>query len=215
MGYSPWGHKESDTTQQLTHTHTQTHTLEEPDSPGQTYKFLSFRLFIVNLLKCQLNGKSQRAIFCVYYFIFWLSWVFVALPGFLQLLLWGLLSLIAVVSLAVVHGLSCSLACGIFLDHRSNPCLLDCQASPLSHESKPTKHFLNVFPSLSSEGSAQSTSTDPCLLGEYWPSVRSYEDCLPLMMMTLTRTDIQNPGTQLLPGPAVNSSRWSHTHAGV
>ena len=26
MGYSPWGHKESDTTERLTHTHTHTHT---------------------------------------------------------------------------------------------------------------------------------------------------------------------------------------------
>ena len=26
MGYSPWGHKESDMTKQLTHTHTHTHT---------------------------------------------------------------------------------------------------------------------------------------------------------------------------------------------
>ena len=26
VGYSPWGHKESDTTEQLTHTHTYTHT---------------------------------------------------------------------------------------------------------------------------------------------------------------------------------------------
>ena len=25
MGYSPWGRKESDTTEQLTHTHTHTH----------------------------------------------------------------------------------------------------------------------------------------------------------------------------------------------
>ena len=25
MGHSPWGHKESDTTEQLTHTHTHTH----------------------------------------------------------------------------------------------------------------------------------------------------------------------------------------------
>ena len=26
MGHSPWGHKELDTTEQLTHTHTHTHT---------------------------------------------------------------------------------------------------------------------------------------------------------------------------------------------
>ena len=27
MGYSPWGHKGSDTTERLTHTHTHTHVL--------------------------------------------------------------------------------------------------------------------------------------------------------------------------------------------
>ena len=38
-------------------------------------------------------------------------------------------------SVAVAHGLSCSLACGIFLDQGSNLCLLHWQADslPLSH----------------------------------------------------------------------------------
>ena len=84
MGSQRVGHNSATNTQ--THRHTHTHTLEESDFPGQTYKFLSFRLFIVNLLKCQFHGKSQRAVFVVYNFIFRLSWVFVALPGFLQLL---------------------------------------------------------------------------------------------------------------------------------
>ena len=29
MGYSPWDHKESDTTERLAHTHTHTHTREQ------------------------------------------------------------------------------------------------------------------------------------------------------------------------------------------
>ena len=32
VGYSPWGHKESDTTEQLTHTHTHTHTGDKINS---------------------------------------------------------------------------------------------------------------------------------------------------------------------------------------
>ena len=33
VSYSPWGHKESDTTEQLTHTHTHTHTHNVASSP--------------------------------------------------------------------------------------------------------------------------------------------------------------------------------------
>ena len=42
-------------------------------------------------------------------------------------------------SVVVVHGLSCSAACGIFLDQRSNLCLLHWQADslPLSHQRSP------------------------------------------------------------------------------
>ena len=42
-------------------------------------------------------------------------------------------------SAVVAQGLSCSAACGIFLDQGSNPCLLHCQADslPLSHQGSP------------------------------------------------------------------------------
>ena len=42
-------------------------------------------------------------------------------------------------SIVVAHGLSCSTACGIFLDHRSNLCLLHWQVDslPLSHLGSP------------------------------------------------------------------------------
>ena len=45
-------------------------------------------------------------------------------------------------SVAVAHGLSCSVASGLFLDQGSNPCLLHCQADslPLSHQGNPHMH---------------------------------------------------------------------------
>ena len=46
-------------------------------------------------------------------------------------------------SIAVVHGLSCSTACGIFPDQGLNPCLPHLQADslPLSHQRSPEKCF--------------------------------------------------------------------------
>ena len=48
-------------------------------------------------------------------------------------------------SIIAAHGLSCSGACGIFLDQGSNPCLLCWQADsfPLSHQESPK--FLLLF----------------------------------------------------------------------
>ena len=48
MGYSPWGHKESDTTERLsTHTHTHTHT--DPVFPGQFQKLQFLHLFAAGI----------------------------------------------------------------------------------------------------------------------------------------------------------------------
>ena len=49
-------------------------------------------------------------------------------------------------SVVVVHGSSCSTACGIFPDQGSNPCPLHWQADsqPLHHQGSPQK-FLNVI----------------------------------------------------------------------
>ena len=46
-------------------------------------------------------------------------------------------------SIAVVHGLSCSTACGIFPDQGLNPCLphLQVDSLPLSHQRSPEKCF--------------------------------------------------------------------------
>ena len=51
----------------------------------------------------------------------------------------GLQQLQQASSVAVVHGLSCSAACGSFLDQGSNSCLLDWQMDslPLSHQGSP------------------------------------------------------------------------------
>ena len=59
--------------------------------------------------------------------------------------------LLMVVASLVVHGLSCSVAYGIFQDQRSNPCLLHWQADslPLSHQGSPELHsflWLNNVP---------------------------------------------------------------------
>ena len=44
----------------------------------------------------------------------------------------------------MAHGLSCSAACGIFLDQGSNPCLLHWQADsqPLRHQESPNRIFI-------------------------------------------------------------------------
>ena len=47
-------------------------------------------------------------------------------------------------SVVVAHGLSCSVACGIFPDQGSNPCPLHRQADsqPLCHQGSPGRYFL-------------------------------------------------------------------------
>ena len=63
---------------------------------------------------------------------------------------WGARSLVVVApglwiagSVVVAHGLSCSLAYGIFLDQGSNPCLLHWQEDslPLSYQGSPIVNF--------------------------------------------------------------------------
>ena len=50
-------------------------------------------------------------------------------------------------SVVVVHGPSCSTACGIFPDQGSNPCPLHWQADsqPLSHQGSPVVFFISSF----------------------------------------------------------------------
>ena len=106
--------------------------------------------------------------------IFWLCWVFVSVRG---------LSLVAASgghssswcaglslsrplllrstgsrragSVAVAHGLSCSVACGIFPDQGSNPCPLHWQADsqPLRHQGSPRlQYFCSTIIDFHSQG---------------------------------------------------------------
>ena len=97
--------------------------------------------------------------FCICIFIYlWLCWVFVSVRGLSPvaasgghsssrcaglslswpLLFWSTSSRRAG-SVAVAHGPSCSVACGIFPDQGSNPCPLHWQADsqPLCHQESP------------------------------------------------------------------------------
>ena len=94
----------------------------------------------------------------VYLFIFWLYWVFVSVWGLPPVVAGGGHSSSRCTSLSlsrplllrstgsrhagsvvVVHGPSCSTACGIFPDQGSNPCPLHWQADsqPLRHQGSP------------------------------------------------------------------------------
>ena len=115
-----------------------------------------------------LKKNLSTLFFLIDLFIFiylWLRWVFVAACGLSLvavsggysslwcvhfslrwlLLLWSMGSRRAG-SVAAAHGLSCSAACGIFLDQGSNPCPLHWQAGsqPLRHQGSP--HILFLIP---------------------------------------------------------------------
>ena len=53
-------------------------------------------------------------------------------------------------SVVVTHGLSCSEACGIFLDQELNPCLLHWQTDylPLSHQGSLSNYILKYLPQI-------------------------------------------------------------------
>ena len=125
---------------------------------------MSAKFNIVAKLLCRLvvyiYALLQR--FFIYLFIylfiyFWLCWVFVSVRGLSPVVASGGHSSSRCVGLSlsrplvaehssrragsvvVVHGLSCSTACGIFLDQGSNPCPLHWQADsqPLRHQGSP------------------------------------------------------------------------------
>ena len=107
-------------------------------------------------------------LFIIYFFIlfFWLCWVFVSVRGLSPVAASGGHSSSRCASLSpsrplllrstgsrragsavVAHGLSCSVACGIFPDQGSNPCPLHWQADsqPLRHQGSPFLCFLIPF----------------------------------------------------------------------
>ena len=74
--------------------------------------------------------------------------------GFLQHGLWGVRTSVVAAprlsstgSIAVAHGLSCSMACGIFPDWGLDPCLWHWQmdSSPLTHQGSPVWYFLSIW----------------------------------------------------------------------
>ena len=109
--------------------------------------------------------------FYFYLFIyFWLCWIFIAARAFSLVAVLRLL--IAVTSrcrawtlgmqnsVVVVHGLSCSAACGVFPNQGLSPCLLHWQVNslPLSHQRNPSTSLITVF-----------WVTRHCLLKVHWP----------------------------------------------
>ena len=105
----------------------------------------------------------KEFLYFYYLFIyFWLCWVFVSVQGLSLVvasgghsssrctglsLLWPLplrsTGSRRTGSVAVAHGPSCSVACGIFPDQGSNPCPLHWQADsqPLRHQGSPLSNF--------------------------------------------------------------------------
>ena len=99
----------------------------------------------------------RRHIFLKYFVYFWPCWVLVAVQAFSSCGKWGLLpsgawashwvglscyrarALRRVGSVAVAHGLSCPVACGVFPDQGSNQCSLHWQENslPLGHQGSP------------------------------------------------------------------------------
>ena len=130
--------------------------------------FMSFRYFPYTISLFCSNPFSFFFFLIVHLFIylfiylfihFWLCWIFVSVRGLSPvaasgghsssrraglslsrpLLLWSTGSRRAG-SVVVAHGPSCSVACGIFPDQGSNPCLLHWQADsqPLRHQGSPS-----------------------------------------------------------------------------
>ena len=102
----------------------------------------------------------------VLFIYFWLCWVFVSVQGLSLVVASGGHSSSRCAGLSpsrplllrstgfrragsvvVAHGLSCSVACGIFPDQDSNPCPLHWQADsqPLCHQGSPVLKFLIIF----------------------------------------------------------------------
>ena len=115
---------------------------------------------------CGLGSMLYLNFFLNLFYYFWLCWVFVSVRGLSLVaasrghsssrcaglsLSWPLLLRSTVSrragSVVVIHGLSCSVACGIFPDQGSNPCPLHWQADsqPLHHQGSPISQFFKKF----------------------------------------------------------------------
>ena len=89
----------------------------------------------------------------------------------------------------MMHGLSCSVACGIFVDQRLNLCLLDWQVDslPLSHQGR--QHHLFIACSSTTELFTVSTGiAHPDIACWAFPSVFSLPECSPASSLPLSPT---------------------------
>ena len=64
VGYSPWGCKESDTTEQLTHTHTHTHTTQPAGWCPETAKSLPNKLCVLPTADCLCIAFNRESPQC-------------------------------------------------------------------------------------------------------------------------------------------------------
>ena len=84
-----------------------------------------------------------------YFFLYFsLHWVFIAAKEDSTFCGTQALYLQLLCSISLVHRLSCSVTCGIFLDQGSNPCPLHWQTDsyPLYHQWSPQTDFFVLFP---------------------------------------------------------------------
>ena len=128
--------------------------------------FKAYYVASIVLMQGSKSVQSTTIFFFLFIYFFWLCWVFVSVQGLSlvaasgghsssrcaglslsrPLLLWSTSSRRAG-SVVVVHGPSCSAACGILPDQGSNPCPLHWQADsqPLCHQGSPKHHNINSY----------------------------------------------------------------------
>ena len=90
-------------------------------------------------------------------------------------------------SVVVVHGPSCSAACGIFPDQGSNPCPLHWQADsqPLRHQGSPQRCFLNAL-RLGRTYSIQVKRGSWEIVFSAFPTKNSFLECSSMLLLALS-----------------------------
>ena len=162
-GYSPWGCKESDTTERL-------HSLLVCICQSQSLNLFSYPMVTTSFI-CYFNSFTIYSVVLVslsFIYLFLVArglhphccaWAFSngGYEGYSLVVVFGLLIVVASLteelrlqahrlqqlrrmgSVVAAHGVSCSTACDIFLDQGLNPCPLHWQADcyPLRHQGSP------------------------------------------------------------------------------